>query len=249
MNLASRLDIACIAGREAGQLLAEKADTWNRVTAQTARDIKLLADVEAERVILARLGNGDDLPIFTEETGWHGKPPAQGPYWVVDPLDGTANYHRGFPLCCVSIALVEGVTPILGVIHDFNRDELFAGAKGLGATLNGETIKVSKIEEASAGVVVTGFPIRRDFSPEALAEFATEMARWRKVRMIGSAALALAYVAAGRADAYQEDSTMFWDVAAGCALIEAAGGTVTITGAAPEKPLSVVATNGLINSA
>ncbi len=254
MTLATYLETACSAGREAGRLLAEKSSEWNKVTAETAKDIKLQADVEAERVILAQLGNGTELPIFTEESGWHGFTPDDGPtpgglYWVVDPLDGTANYHRDFPLCCVSIALVDGITPVAGVIYDFNRDELFAGAQGLGATLNGAPIQVSTIDQAANGVVVTGFPIRSDFSPDALAAFATEMARWRKVRMIGSAALALAYVAAGRADTYHEENTMFWDVAAGCALITAAGGKVEITGPAPEKPLSVIATNGLIGNA
>ena len=238
------LEIAIAAAKEASDALSARDENWQQVNANQGKDVKLEADLNAEKIILKHL-NKTDVQVLSEEAGWVNANESDAA-WVVDPLDGTYNYLRGFPVSCVSIALVQGDRRILGVIYDFNRDEMFSGIVGVGATLNGQEMKVSTIDKKSDAVLMTGFPVRRDFSDEAMVEFASDLGQWKKVRMIGSAALALAYVAAGRADVYREENTMPWDVAAGCALIEASGGKVLMDGNTKDGPVNVVATNGVV---
>lgn len=192
------------------------------------RDIKMQADREAEAAILKHLQGGTDYPVLAEESGEHGAP-SEGPFWVVDPLDGTMNFAKGLPLCCVSIALMHGERPLLGVIYDFNRDELFSGAPGEGAWLNGEPIRAGDLTDSRKGVLATGFPLNCSLESETLAPFILSLQSFKKVRMLGTAALMMAWLAAGRMDAYAERDVMLWDVAAGLALIEAAGGWIEIS--------------------
>jgi myo-inositol-1(or 4)-monophosphatase len=112
------------------------------------------------------------------------------------------------------------------VVLDVPADDLYAGVVGHGARCNGTAIRVSKVRSAAKAILATGFPVQRDFSSAALQEFLASVQRYKKIRMLGSAALSLAYVAAGRADVYAEDGVMLWDVAAGLALVHAAGGVV-----------------------
>jgi len=242
MAIQSDLDLAIRAAKAAGDALAARNGDFVGVNSADGRDIKLKADEAAEALILGILKEGSDYPVLAEEGGWDGDPAET--FWVVDPLDGSSNYNRRIPLCAVSIALVTGRTPVLGVIHDFNMGETYAGGKGLGATLNGAPMQVSDVARTQDATLMTGFPVRRDFSPEALAETATDYARWKKVRMVGTAAIAAAYVAAGRADRYAEDSSMLWDIAAGCALVEAAGGRVVLSDGPIDGPLNVLCDNG-----
>jgi len=159
---------------------------------------------------------------------------------------GSVNYINGFPHWGVSIALVRGRDPILGIVALPQLDEVFAGIVGRGATLNGAPMTVSAVTDPNAGVLATGIPARARVDEAGFADFMRVMLAWRKVRMIGSAAAALAYVAAGRADAYRETGSMLWDVAAGCALVRAAGGRVEIIGDRLDAPLSVRADNGRV---
>src|SRR5690606_3275902 len=149
---------------------------------------------------------------------------------------------RGYPHCAVSIALLDQGAPVLGVVDCFALNERFTGLAGAGAWLNGAPMRVSNIDAPASGILQTGVPSRA--SPESMALFEARLSTWRKVRMIGSAALALAYVAAGRAEAYRESGSMIWDVAAGCALVRAAGGIFEIDGANLDAPLEVAACNG-----
>jgi myo-inositol-1(or 4)-monophosphatase len=142
----------------------------------------------------------------------------------------------------VSIALLDQGKPILGVVDCFVTRERFTGLIGHGAWLNGAPMRVSNIENPAKGILQTGVPSRA--SDDSMKAFEQRLRTWQKVRMIGSAATALAYVAAGRAEAYRESGSMIWDVAAGCALVEAAGGEVRIEGAALDQPLEVAASNG-----
>ncbi len=232
---------ALLAGR---QLKVHQHD-WAKIESEQDRDVKVKADKLAEELILTQLKSATSYPILTEETGWHRKAGEQ-PIWIVDPLDGSFNYHQDIPFCCVAIGLVVNNEPILGTVYDFDHDELFSGAIGLGAWMNYIPMQVSNIKERRSAVLNTGFPARRDYSPEAIAEFFREAQGWRKVRMLGSAALALAYVAAGRADAYHEHGTMFWDVAAGCALVKAAGGNTILEGDIFNNPINAFASNGTL---
>lgn len=244
-ELASLLHLAESTALLAGRQLKAHQNDWRKIVAEQDRDVKVKADRLAEELILTQLKAATSFPILTEETGWHGKLDHQKT-WIVDPLDGSFNYSQNIPFCCVAIGLVENGLPILGVIYDFNHDELFSGNIYTGAYLNCLPIHVSTVTQSKNGILNTGFPARRDYSPAALQEFIQYGQRWRKVRMIGSAALALAYVAAGRADAYHEQGTMFWDVAAGCALVKAAGGEFDLHGDVFNEPINALATNGVI---
>lgn len=226
-DLKKLLGVAESAARAAGAALRAGGD--RSVSLNSATDVKLAADVDSERLVRERLG-ATGLPVIGEELG--GNPAlydsAGTLYWVVDPLDGTFNYQRGQPLTCVSIGLMRGNEPVLGAIFNFNADEMFTGLVGEGVFLNGEKIAPAWAEEISQACLMTGFPALADKSPDALAPFFAELGKFKKIRMIGTAALAVAYVAVGRADVYDEKGTNLWDVAAGMALVRAAGGFVRI---------------------
>ena len=241
-TLSTLLAIAANAARCAGQALLAHSPDWLSLDADFGRDIKLAADRQSEATLAAALAPAG-LPIFSEESGWIVPRRDGEDYWIVDPLDGTLNYARAVPIACSSVALMSQDRPVLGVVYDFNRDELFSGGGVMGAFLNDRPIAVSTKPTKQTAVLATGLAVRGDYSDEAMLEFAREIRQWKKARMIGSAALSLAYVAAGRFDAYRERSIMLWDVAAGWALVEAAGGRVRATVGNPEDPVDIVAAN------
>lgn len=204
---------------------------------QVGEDIKLQEDKLSERAIIQYLESQTSLPILSEEAGWIGTPPAaDGHYWVIDPLDGSFNFNRGVPLCCTSVALARGRTPVAGAIFDFNRDELFSGGPGLGLHLNGAAIPPTV---ARGQIIATGYPVGRSTDEHATSQHESNLRGWPKKRMIGSAALSLAWVAAGRFDAYFEPGIRWWDVAGGLALVAAAGGIVEVAGDDLNSPLDV----------
>ena len=168
--------------------------------------------------------------------------------WVVDPLDGTANYSRNIPLCCVSIAMLLDAKPVLGVVYDFNNDELYEGSINTKAYLNGKEISVSQTLKSQEGVLITGLPNDTDYSNEAMIEMIKNFQNWRKVRMIGSAALASVYVASGKADLYMENKSYLWDVAAGAAIVNAAGGEALILNQNEKFQVDVRFTNSLVKA-
>lgn len=220
--------LASTAARAAGQSLRSRIAEWNQVTSDQHHDLKLGADRQSEQIIMAKLHDGSNYPVLSEEIGETGYPDPHGYRWIVDPLDGSVNYRYGLPLACVSIALWRNATPCCGVVYDFWRDELFHAATGLGAFLNGQPTGVTATANLDQAVIATGFPANRDFADDALRKFITTLQRFRKVRLLGSAALSLAYVASGRVDAYHEEDIMLWDVAAGMALVNSAGGCASM---------------------
>ncbi len=217
-NIDVLLEVAISTAKKAGALLRESVPT---VLSSIGKDIKLTADIEAHTLISNALEE-TSIPILSEEDGNHTY--SEGLTWIVDPLDGSLNYMRGIPSCVVSIALFEDNKPILGVVYDFNRDEVYTGVVGNGAWLNGVPMHVSDVQEKKNGVIMSGFPSYADYSSDALSAYITQVQEFKKVRLIGSAALSLAYVASGKADVYYERSIKLWDVAAGLALVSAAGG-------------------------
>ncbi len=235
------LATACAAAREAGGLLAANAAEWRATASESGRDVKLVADAAAQRALADRL---PEHPILSEESPWRGTEHPAAPFWVIDPLDGSINYRQGIDLCAVSVALVRAGIPVLGAVYDFARGEMFNGIVGAGAWLNDAPIAVSAVGTRERAVLATGLPLGQDYSPAGLAAFAEGLRPWRKVRMLGSAALSLAYVASGRVDAYREEGILAWDVAAGCALVRAAGGAYSIVGRIGTDPLRVFAHNG-----
>ena len=227
-NLDKELKTAKDAAKAAGKLLYENKKDLNKSIFSSDTDIKLKADIEAEDLIKLILTKESSFPILAEESG---KPEGdlEETFWVVDPLDGTANYTRGIPLCCVSIALMHNLEPVIGVVYDFNNNNLYEGSFNGEAKLNESIIKVSDINKPKEGILVTGLPNNTDYSDSALLKMVKDFQEWRKVRMIGSAAIASCYIASAKADVYKEFGTYLWDVAAGAAIVNAAGGKAEIT--------------------
>jgi myo-inositol-1(or 4)-monophosphatase len=216
------LTLATATARAAGAALTKRVD--RTINSETGHDVKMQADIDSETLIRERLARSK-LPVIGEEIGGDASLLDRDElFWSVDPIDGTYNFLRNFPGVCVSIGLWRGRRPVLGVIYDFWRDELFAGGAGLGLTLNGRTINPVWAKDVPHAVLCTGFPSTADRSGEALRGFVGRVQKFKKIRMIGTAALALAYVSVGRADAYFEETIKLWDIAAGLALIEGAGG-------------------------
>jgi len=208
----------------AGELLKKDKTNNRKVTKELVHDVKIEADIKSEKLILDYLQNNSKFSILSEEKGLING--ADKEYiWIVDPLDGSLNYSQNIPLCCVSIGLWKGNTPILGVIYDFNRNELFSGIVDQGAWLNDKPIEVSKNEKKKS-VICTGFPVSTDFSDDNIHAFIDQVKNYRKVRLLGSAALSIAYVACGRVDAYHEKDIMLWDVGGGIPIVFSAGGCV-----------------------
>ena len=228
MNLEKELKIAKKAALTAGDLLLNKKDILNKSIFTSNRDIKLEADIAAENLIKDIIRNESSFPILAEESG-KSVDDLGDTFWVVDPLDGTANYTRDIPLCCVSIALVSNLKSVIGVIYDFNNNDLYEGTKENKALMNNQPINVSDIVEKNKAILVTGLPNATDYSDKAMLAVVKDFQSWRKVRMIGSAAMAAVYVASGKADLYKEFGTYLWDVAAGAAIVSAAGGIAEIS--------------------
>ncbi|MBI4346165.1 MAG: inositol monophosphatase [Elusimicrobia bacterium] len=184
-------------------------------------------DYAAERMILDEIGRRFPRHDFlAEERG--GRSTGSDYLWVIDPLDGTLNFAHGLPLSCVSIGLVERGRAILGGVYDPFRGELFLAEAGRGASLNGRRMAVSRVQRLSGALLVTGFPYDRDKRAALYAGIARDFLRLAQdLRRSGSAALDLAWVAAGRFDGFWEFRLSPWDVAAGRLLVEEAGGRVS----------------------
>jgi len=243
-DLKQFLALAEAAAAEAGAALKAHRAQWAVIEAEQGREVKIDADKKAEALILAALEKASPYPVISEEAGWvRASERGERFVWAVDPLDGSVNYLRDYPHCAVSIALLDNGVPILGVVDCFVMQERFTGIVGEGAWLNGKPMRVSEIASPASGILQTGVPSRA--SAESMKLFEERLSTWRKVRMIGSAATALAYVAAGRAEAYRESGSMIWDVAGGCALVRAAGGDFSIDSSRGlDQPLEVAASNG-----
>jgi len=217
------LKVAGGACRSTKAILAAERQNPSPPISRHGRDVKLAADLLSETVIRNILSKDHSYPVFGEERGWGDAEATEGLHWVVDPLDGSFNFLRGVPLYAVTVALCEGGgadrRSVLGAVYDPVHDELVTGGPGLGLFLNGEI--VAPRAEASRQILATGYPARAD--QDAVTAGLMQATRdWLKIRMLGSAALSLAWVALGRLDGYAEQNIMWWDVAAGLALAEGA---------------------------
>jgi myo-inositol-1(or 4)-monophosphatase len=195
-------------------------------------------DKAAEAAILAFIhGERPDDAVLSEE-GEAADPAAiAGRTWIVDPLDGTVNYMSGIPQVAVSIALYDGLEPLLGVVVDPFREEVFTATAGGGAYLDDEPIAVSDTTDFGRAVIATGFPYDHKEHAAGYAHVLEGvLAEVQGIRRFGSAALDLAWVAAGRFDGFYELGLSAWDLAAGVLLITEAGGLATTPGGAPLTP-------------
>ena len=220
MELIKLKDAAINASKKAGNYLNSQKDSKKEILSEIGRDIKLEVDQNTEKLIREEL-QSTGIEVLGEEFGG-GKPKSL--QWVIDPLDGTANYFRGLDQCCVSIALLDGAEALIGIIYNFNTNEIYSAVKGHGAFLNDLPIKVSDVKEKNKASLTTGFPASE--SLESSMEFLEDLKEWKKIRMFGSAALSCAYVASGKCDYYAEKGVYLWDFAAGICLVQEAGGNV-----------------------
>ena len=226
-DIEHRLLAACAVAREAGALARRRfrpRPSALSLTFKGPQDYVLASDAEVEALVRMRLHEAfPEDAFFGEEGGGAFSGAVSRGTWVVDPIDGTANFARGIPHWCVSLAYVRGGEAEIGVIHDPMHHELYAAARGRGATLDGEIVRVSGLSDVAQATVEAGWSTR---VPRAAYVGTVDRlkAAGAAVRRAGSGALALAYVAAGRMDAYVELHMNAWDALAGLVLVREAGG-------------------------
>ncbi len=187
------------------------------------RDIKLGADILLNTELTDRLEATTGIRCMSEEDIVSHDINKGGSFWIVDPLDGSMNFSRDMPLYCVSVALWREGKPVCGIIYDIARKRTFI-ANDCTSRVDNLPIRVGQVEHLEKAILATGFPVLTDFSEKALICFTCFAKRFKKIRMLGTAALSLAWVAEGKLDAYFERDIMIWDVAAGLAIVEGAGG-------------------------
>ena len=223
------LNIAVKAARRAGSIINRAALEGGalEVKAKNKNDFVTQVDKAAEQAIIGVIHAAyPDHSILAEESG--DTPGARAEHrWVIDPLDGTTNYIHGFPQYCVSIALEHRGVPTHGVVYDPGKNELFTASRGRGAFLDDRRMRVSKCIRLQDALVGTGFPYKEVSRLDLyMRQLRTMMTSSAGVRRAGAAALDLAYVAAGRLDAFWEMGLSRWDMSAGALLIQEAGGMV-----------------------
>lgn len=235
--------------REAGTVLRERFGKPHEVRFKGTIDLVTEADQAAEDLIAGRLRELYPSHELLCEEGSRGAENESTFRWVVDPLDGTTNFAHGLPTFAVSIALEEAGEPIVGVVYDPMRDELFAATRGGGATLNGLPIHVSGVDQLIGSLLVTGFSYDFAYRARQAEVWRDFLTRVRAIRQTGSSALNLCYIAAGRLDGYWERGINAWDVAAGALLVTEAGGKVSDLRGGPYRSddRQIVASNGAIH--
>jgi myo-inositol-1(or 4)-monophosphatase len=236
----------------AGEMMMSRFGGDFRVDKKGAIDLVTEVDVDIERMFRALIAERfPDHAVLGEELGGSGSVPA-GPCWVFDPIDGTTNFAHGMPIFCASVALEVGGEPRVAAVYDPTRRELFTAERGSGAFLNGRRIAVSQAATLVDAMLVTGFPYDvHDRVDEIVGLFGRFVGQARAVRRLGSAAIDLCYVAAGRMDGFWESDLKPWDIAGGALLVMEAGGTVTNMAGEPfsSRGRHVLATNGRIHDA
>ncbi|MCD6408418.1 inositol monophosphatase [bacterium] len=202
-----------------------KKEVERREVLKTFRyDTKLVQDIESEKKFLSFIEkNFPDDGWITEESGE--KKSSSGYTWIIDPLDGTVNYSKGIPHCAISVACI-GEKEKFGIVYDFFREELFTGIDGEGAFLNGKRINVSSVEKLEDAIMSAGFWKGKKEIETGFKIFMEFSKKVKKIRMMGSAALEICYVACGRFDMFIEFSLHIWDIAAGKIILEQAGGSL-----------------------
>lgn len=238
---------------EAGRIQLARRESGFTIEKKGAIDLVTEVDLECERYCRAILA--DRFPshdILAEELSAGPDVASSARYrWVFDPLDGTTNYAHGLPIFCSSLALEVDGRAEVGAIFDPTRQELFTAERGEGAFVNGRRLAVSKAPTLLESLLVTGFPYDVHARvAELVAIFGAFLARARAVRRLGSAALDLCYVAAGRFDGFWEQQLRPWDVAAGALILTEAGGRVTGMDGSAFDPVAahLVASNGYIHN-
>jgi len=254
-QLKHAFEVAQSSARRVGAFLKEKLHVQKKINHRSAHDIKLELDEQSQRMIERDLLKVYPWISVLGEEGVVGDPLAQW-RWVVDPIDGTVNFSRGLPHACVSIALQkrqasanghwDEYDTMLGIVYDPFVDEMWVARRGQKARLNGRLISVSGTNRLNSAIVSIGFAKTRTTVKRNLPIFMRLYQRVLKVRLLGSAALAVTWVAAGRLDAYREHGISIWDVAAGGLILECAGGEFWRRPLKKKYTYELIATNGLL---
>ena len=238
------LTIAVRAARKAGDFIVREASHISSVESKSQHDYVTNVDKAAEQLIIETISSAyPEHSFLGEESGESGENDFQ---WVIDPIDGTTNYIRKIPHWAISIACKHKGRTQVGVVYDPNKEELFTAVKGRGAQLDGKKCRVSNTKGLEHSLLATGFPFRNEKRlAEYLDVFAKLFPHCSDMRRAGSAALDLAYVAAGRFDGFWEFGLSPWDTAAGALLVEESGGMVADMHGNPnyEKLGSILAAN------
>lgn len=242
------LQTAIEAAHRAGRIITERYAAVHAITVKGYRDIATEVDAAAEAAILGLIHERfPDHAILSEEAGGSGI--GAGITWVVDPLDGTTNYAHRLPSFAVSVGVLEQGRPLLGVVYDPLREQTFVAERGKGATLNGVAIRASRIANLGHAVVGLDWGHADEVRERTLTYLCRVARRCGTVRAWGSAALMLAYVAAGWLDGYFNIAVKPWDAAAGVLLVAEAGGRCSTPDGGPYRVdlPGLVATNGLVH--
>lgn len=250
MDLNHLKAVALAAAYRGGTYIRGRLDRTRQIRHKGEIDLVTEADLGAEKRIIETIrASFPDHAILSEEQG---VTPGGGGYrWIIDPLDGTTNFAHGLTTCCVSIAVVDGDGPLVGVVWSPFADELFAAVRGQGAALNGRRLSVSKIDRLKESLLVTGFAYNfKEILEPVMQRLTRSLQASQGIRRLGSAALDLCYVAAGRFEAFWEEQLNPWDVAAGHLMVMEAGGRVTDFDDQPFDPdmKSILASNGRIHT-
>jgi myo-inositol-1(or 4)-monophosphatase len=237
-------DLLLLAKNAAGQALESLNSNSNKILEyhydkNLQRELKSEIDIINNNIILEAIKKSKISYISEESTDLSSS--SKNFCWIIDPLDGTVNYIRGIASCGISIALFHNNRPVFGVVAEYPSNKLYWGGKSIGSFCNSEKIKVSNISEKKFAILATGFPARFNFDENNMSIYS----QFAKVRMLGSASISLINVANGNIDCYQEENIMIWDVAAGLAIVEGAGGFCKYDDTRLQSPLKVYADNGL----
>ncbi len=247
------LSIAIEAAKEAGKFLKYNVGKVKNIEMKQGEERNLVSEIDKgseERIITIIRRHFPTHAILAEESG--ASTTSSDYMWVIDPLDGTTNFLHGVPIFCVTIAVAYKGELVAGVVYDPNLDELFTAEKGSGAYLNGRRLTVSSTSKLINSLLVTGFPYDIAQNPEnAIGHFVNFLVEAQGIRRLGSAALDLSYVAAGRFDGFWEVNLNPWDMAAGMLFVREAGGRVTDFAGAESTiyKKQVLASNGIIHDA
>jgi myo-inositol-1(or 4)-monophosphatase len=243
------LQVAVEIAREAGAILREEVTRTPEIAYKGEFDLVTQADRRSERLIVDKLRQYFPEHAVSAEEGTGSETNSEY-RWHVDPLDGTTNFAHGYPFFCVSMALARKQELLVGVVYHPIFEELFAAARGEGAELNGKKIRCSQIGTLQKSLLCTGFPNHKRLANPNIHYYWDFTLKSHGVRRDGSAAMDLAYVAAGRFEGFWEFGLKPWDTAAGVLLVEEAGGKITDLEGRPYSlgGPTILATNGRIHS-
>lgn len=246
------IHVAIEAAKEAGRFLTYSIGKVRNIEVKHGEERNLVSEIDkgSEKKIIDIIKRHFPAHgILAEESGASGTSDYK---WIIDPLDGTTNFLHGLPLYCVTIGLEYKGEVVAGVVYDPNLDELFTAERGSGAYLNGKRMQVSKSRELIQSLLVTGFPYDIANNPDnAIEHFVNFLVKGQGIRRLGSAAMDLSYIAAGRLDGFWEVNLNPWDMAAGLLFVQEAGGKVTDFTGTPSTVYTkqILASNGHIHNA